>query len=159
MAVVLQASNLVWEKVKQATSNANPEVKATFKALRDWLVTQKGNPDLQFITYSAEQAATDHGVDLVGAACTLYGWYAKARRTTATTVAFQALHSAATNDATTTTVVTSRINLTGQQFSWVTGRGVAIATGLTIASADAVGGSTETTAALATDGFVIIGAA
>ena len=159
MAVVLQSGNLVWEKVKKATANAGPEVRLAFKALRDFLVSQKGNPDLQFVAYSAEQAATDHGTVLIDAACTLYGWYGKARRTSATTVAFQALHAAATNDATTTTVVTALINATGQRFSHITGQGRSIATSLTVASADAVGGSTETTAALASDGFVIIGAA
>jgi hypothetical protein len=140
-------------------TNAGPEAQAHFKGLKEFMVSQKGNPNLQFIPYTAEQAVTDHGVDLVGAACTLYGFYGKGRRTTGTTASFLALNAAATQDATTTTTVSTRFKVTGERFSWASGQGLAHATGLTVCAATTIGGATESSAADAADGFVIVGAA
>lgn len=159
MALVLEDGAKVWRKVDQALTNAGPEAQRTFKGLRDFLVQQKGNPTLQFLPFSAAQAIAAGGTDLVGAASTVYGWYAKAARTTGTTSSFLALHAAADNTATTTTLVTDRIKLTGQRFSYVTGFGLAAETGLTISAATAVGGATESAEADAANGFVIVGAA
>lgn len=118
----------------------------------------KGNADIQFIPYSTAQAIVNLGTDLVGAACTLYVWYGTAARTTGTTASFQAIHDAGDNSATTTTVDTVKINAVGQQFLVVHPNGVALATGCTISAATAVGGATESAAADATNGFVIVGA-
>ena len=141
-----------------ATDSVSPFHFYAVKAFFLHMAINKGNPDLQFLPYTAEQAIVNNGTDLVGAACTLYAWYGKARRTSATTAAFQSIHDAADNTATTTTVDTVLIDLTGAQFFIVHPNGKALATGLTISSATAVGGATETTAALATDGFIIVGA-
>lgn len=157
MALVVQDGVYVWQKVQKAIANACPADQAVFRALKNYLVTQGNNPQLQFIPFTAENAVTDGGVDLVGAACTVYGFYAKGRRTSGTTAAFLALHAAATNGATTTTLVTARFKATGQSFSFAAPLGLAAETGLTIASATAVGGATESTAADVADGFVIVG--
>ncbi len=122
------------------------------------MAINKGNPDLQFCPYTAEQATTNLGTSLVGGACTLYAWYGKARRSSGTTASFQAIHDAADNSATTTTVDTALIKLTGNQFFFVHPNGVALATDAVISAATAVGGATESTAADATDGFIIVGA-
>jgi hypothetical protein len=159
MAVVLENSQLVWKKVKNALANATPASQEAFQGLRKYLSTQVGNPDLQFIAYSEAQAIASAGTDLVGAACKVYGWYGKASRTTGTTSAFLALHAAATSNATTTTIATNRIKATGQTFSNIYPRGLAAETGLTIDSATAVGGATESTTPDGADGFVVIGAA
>ena len=82
MALVLEDGGKVWQKVRQALTNAGPEAQSVFKGLKEFIVSQKGNINLQFIPYTAELAVTDHGTDLVGAACTVYGFYAKGRRTT-----------------------------------------------------------------------------
>ncbi len=158
MAVSLQDGILVWQKVAKALAGASPANAATFRELKNYLTTQGGNPQLQFIPYTAEQSIAAGGTDLVGGASTIYGFYAKGRRTSATTAAYLAIHAAATNGATTTTVVTERFNLTGQSYSTVMPTGIAVETGLTISAADAVGGATESTAALSADGFVIVGA-
>ncbi len=160
MALVTESGNKVWQKVKNylSANNANPAAQGAFSDLKAWLAQQKRNPDLQFIPYTAEQATTDTGVDLVGAACTVYGFYAKGRRTTGTTSSFVAIHAAATNGATTTTLITTRFKAVSQEFSWVSGFGLACETGLTISAATAVGGATESTTADAADGFVIVGA-
>jgi len=158
MAVVLESGNLVWQKVKIALTDAGPEAQSVFKGLREWLVSQKGNPDLQFIPFSAEQAVTAAGVDLTAAACKLYGLYAKGRRTTGTTASFLDLHAAATDAATTTTVWSNRFKATGQRVAQVSGSGIAIETGLLVHGATAVGGTVDSSAADSADGFVVIGA-
>lgn len=158
MALSVQDGVLVWQKVSKALLGANPASQAAFRDLRAYMTTQGGNPQLQFIPYTSAQATTNNGTDLVGAACTLYGWYYKAARTSGTTASFQAIHDAADNTATTTTVVTRKIKATGEQGSHVDPVGHALATGCTISAATAVGGATESAAADATNGFVIVGA-
>ena len=159
MAVVLENSQLVWRKVRNALANATPADQQAWQELRKYLSTQARNPDLQFIAFSEAQAIVNLGTDLTAAACTVYGIYGKAKRTTGTTSAFVALHAAADNSATTTTIFTNRIKLTGQTFSALYPRGLASETGLTISSATAVGGATESTTPDGADGFVVIGAA
>lgn len=141
-----------------STNTVSPYHFYAIKAFFLFWAANKGNLDLQFIPYTAEDATTDGGVDKVGAASTLYVWYGKARRTTGTTASFQAIHDAATNGATTTTVVTALVKATGNQFLVVEPNGIALATGCTISAATAVGGATESTAADASDGFIIVGA-
>lgn len=158
MALVTENANLVWQKAKAALMNANPASQNAFLALKMYLATQKRNPDLQFIAFTAEQAVTNNGTDMIGAASTLYGWYANGRRTSGTTSSFLALHAAADNTATTTTLVTSRFKVLGQAFSYINPFGLACETGMTISAATTVGGATESSAADAADGFVIVGA-
>lgn len=169
MALATQNANLVRQKAYTAVYSAlkvgtttaqSPYHFYAIKALFLHLAANKGNPDLQFIPYAAEDIATGTtGYNPDVDACKVYAFYIAGRRASATTVAFISLHDATTNGATTTTIATQRLNLTGQQALFVWPDGFPIATDITIASADAVGGSTETTAALAADGFVIIGAA
>jgi hypothetical protein len=158
MAFTGQDGILVWQKVAKALLGANPASQAAFRDLKNYMTTQGGNPQLQFVPYTSAQAVVNNGTSLVGGACTLYGWYAKAARTTGSTASFQSLHDAADNTATTTTQVTRRINLTGQQFAYTDPVGLACATDVVISAATAVGGATESAAADATNGFVIVGA-
>jgi hypothetical protein len=161
MAVVTEAQVKVWQKVKIALVNANPADQLAFKGLRDYLAQHKATyPDLQFIPFSEAQSIVNLGTDLVGAACTLYGVYAKAAATrSSTTSAFFSVNAAADNSATTTTILSARIKAAGQHYSLVAGDGIAIETGLTVSSATAVGGATESTTPDGVTGFVIIGAA
>lgn len=160
MALTTQAGNLVWQKVQNAlkAANANPAQQGAFADLKVYIAQQKRNPDLQFIPFSAEQIVTDTGFQAADVACTLYGIWAKGRRTTGTTSSFFAAHAAATNGATTTTVSTARFKASGQEFAFVDGNGLAVETALTLSAATAVGGATESSAADACDGFVIVGA-
>ena len=165
MALTTQNANLVRQKAYNAvygfsktTRLVSPFHFYAVKALFLHLAANKGNPDLQFAPYTAEQAVTDGGTSLIGGACTLYAWYGLARRTSGTTASFQAIHDAASNAATTTTVVTHKINATNQSFLVVDPDGIALATDAVISAAVAVGGSTESAAADATDGFIIVSA-
>ncbi len=163
MAVVTEAEVKVWQKVKIALANESPAHQLAFKALREYLATHKNMPDLQFIPFSEAQAIANGGTDLVGAACKLYGVFAKAvtapTARSSTTAAFFAVHAAADNSATTTTIVTARIKAAGQSYALIEPDGIAVETGLTVSSATAVGGSGESTTPDGATGFVIIGAA
>lgn len=160
MAFTAQSAGLVRQKAYNAVygTATSPFHFYAVKMFFLHMAANKGNPDLQFRAYSTAEAIVNNGTDLIGGACTLYAWYGKAARTTGTTDSFQALHDATTNGATTTTVWTAKINLTGQSFFIAEPNGRAIATGLTISAATAVGGATESAAADATTGFVIVGA-
>lgn len=158
MALSVQDGVQVWTKVRQALAGANPASQAAFRVLREYMATQGGNPQLQFIPYTAAQAVTNGGTSLVGGACTLYGWYFKGARTSGTTASFQAIHDAADNSATTTTIDTARLKATGEQGAVIHPTGVALATDAVISAATAVGGATESSAADASNGFIIVGA-
>lgn len=158
MALATENANLVWQKAKMALMDASPAIQQTFLDLKMYLATQGRNPDLQFIPFSEAQAIANNGTDLVGAACTLYGVYFKAKRTTGTTAAFFAIHAAADNTATTTTITTNRVKVTGQKGAEIFPTGIAVETGLTVSCATAVGGATESTTPDGVDGFVIVGA-
>jgi hypothetical protein len=158
MALSVQDPVLIWQKVAKALAGANPATQAAFRDLKNYITTQGGNPQLQFIPYTAAQAIVNLGTSLVGGACTLYGWYGKTARTSGTTAAFENLHDAADNSATTTTMDTVRTRLTGQSFAIVHPTGQAFATDLVISSTTAVGGATESAAGDASYGFVIVGA-
>lgn len=167
MALTTQNANLVRQKAYNAvygtgtgtsTNSVSPYHFYAVKSFFLHMAMNKGNPDLQFVAYTAEQAVTNNGTSLIGGACTLYMWFGKARRTSGTTSSFQAIHDAADNTATTTTINTARIKATGEQFVFIHPNGVAIATDVVISAATAVGGATESSTADATDGFVIVSA-
>lgn len=139
-----------------STNTVSPYHFYAIKAFFLFWAANKNNADIILLPYTAEQATTDLGVDLAGQAGTLYVWYAKGRRTSGTTASFGALHDAASNAATTTTLDTARFNASGQAFLTVHPNGMPFATGLTISHATAVGGATESSAADASDGFVIV---
>lgn len=158
MAFTGQDGIFVWQKVAKALAGARPGDSQPFREFKTYFATQVGNPSLQFVPYTATQATTNNGTSLVGGACTLYAWYAKARRTTGTTASFQAIHDAADNTATTTTVDTFKVNAVGQSATILHSAGLVLATDAVISAATAVGGATESAAADATDGFIIVGA-
>lgn len=166
--VVSQNANLVRQKAYNAvygsgtgtsTDSVSPYFFYAVKALFLHLAINKGNPDLQFIPYAAEDITTNNGYQPIGAgAATLYAWFIKGRRTSGTTASFQAVHDAADNSATTTTLTTQRLNASGQATIQVWPNGFPVATQITISAATAVGGATESSAADASDGFLIVGA-
>jgi hypothetical protein len=158
MANALQDGIFVWQKVAKALAGANPGISQPFRELKTYMATQAGNPQLQFIPFTAEQIVTNTGFQALDVAGTLYAVYAKGRRTTGTTSSFFAVHAATTNGATTTTILTERFKAVGQAFGFVSPAGIAVETAITLSAADAVGGATESTAADAADGFIVIGA-
>lgn len=158
MAIALQEGIFVWQKVAKALAGANPGVSQPFRELKTYIATQLGNPNLQFVPFTAAQIVTNLGYSPDVDASTLYAVYAKGRRTSGTTSSFFAVHAATDNSATTTTIVTSRFKAVGQVFAAIYPTGVAVETELTLSAATAVGGATESSEADAADGFVVIGA-
>lgn len=158
MAIALENSNKVWQKVKIALASATPAEQEVFAQLKAYLATQKKNVDLQFIPFSAENIIANLGYCPDVDACTIYGFYAKGRRTTGTTASFVSVNDATDNSATTTTLYSKRFKVTGESVAIVDPRGQVVATDITVSAATTVGGATESVAADAADGFLIIGA-
>ena len=165
MALATQNANLVRQKAFHFTNNggsaaasSHAEIWRELKAFFMHLAVNKGNPDLQFIPFTAAQVTTAAGYNPDVDACTLYAIYLRGRRTTGTTAAFFSVHDAATDAATTTTVWTFKFNVTGQEYFASSPDGHVIATDITLGTATTVGGTTDSAEADAADGFVIIGA-
>ncbi len=168
--VVLQNPNLVWQKVKNylsainssisatATTGSCPAIQNAFLDLKNYMSQDKRNITLQLIPFSAEDVITAAGYLPLGAgACTIYGIYAKGRRTSATTLSVFQIFDASDNTGA-APLFTRSFNAAGQEFCYIDGVGLPIATELCISNDTAVGGQTESTAALSCDGFVIVGA-
>ncbi len=158
MALATQASNKVWLKVQAALAGASPGAQLQFKSLKMWLATQKKNPDLQFIPFSAEQIVTDDGYSPDVDACTVYGVYIKGRRTSGTTTAYVTVHAAATSAVGTTGIIAARLKAADQEYAFISPSGLACETELTVSGATLIAGQTESSAADSADGFVLIGA-
>lgn len=127
------------------------------------MAANKGNPDLQFVAYSSANAvASTNGTSLVGGACTLYMWFGKAVRTTGTTASFNWLWDGTAgggdSDPVGDEIAVHRIKAVGQQFLNVWPNGYTVATDVSIVATTAIDGTTESSAADATDGFIIVGA-
>lgn len=160
MALSLQDGTFVWQKVAKALAGANPGVSQPFRELKTYIATQLGNPQLQFIPFTAEQITTAGGFAAADAPATLYAIYAKGRRTTGTTSAFFQVFAQANNTASTTLIIDgTRFKAAGQVYSSIYPSGKAVETAITIASDTTVAGDTESSAADAADGFIIVGAA
>lgn len=164
MAISLQSANLVRQKAYNAVYGTGTSSRAVspyhfyaVKSLFLHLAANKGNPDLQFIPFTASQIIANGGYSPDVDACNVYAFFGRARRTSGTTSSFIALHDATDNSATTTTTETALINAAGQSFMFIYPDGRPHATELTVSAATAVGGATESSATDAVDGFVIIG--
>src|SRR5882724_8559266 len=102
MAIALQDGLYVWQKVAKALAGANPGIAQPFRELKTYIATQLGNPQLQFVPFTAAQIVTNLGYSPDVDANTIYAVYAKGSRTTGTTASFFAIHAATDNSATTT---------------------------------------------------------
>lgn len=164
MAIALQNANLVRQKAYNAvypggttTVKISPLHFYEIKALFLHLAMNKGNPDLQFIPYSAALIVTNLGYSPDVDACKIYAWFGVGTRTSGTTAAFVTLHDAVDNASAANH--STLLNAAGQSFLFTWPDGMPIATELTISSATTEGGATESAAADAANGFVIIGQA
>lgn len=169
MALTTQNANIVRQKAYNAvygsgtgtsTNTVSPYHFYAVKVLFLHLAMNKGNPDLAFVPYAAEDEVTNGGYapTNAAAACTLYAWFWKGRRTSGTTAAFEQVYDGTDNNTTTATIVTERINASGQSGLKVWPNGFPLATGLVISNCTAALGTTESSAANGADGFFIVGA-
>lgn len=170
MALATESAGKVRERVRKAISNSTGTTTASvnpyhFFALKAFFLhwaANKGNADLQYVPYSAEDAIVNTGFVIMDAACSLYVWFAKARRTSGTTASWEEIYDAAAlggdSDIIGDEISIHQIRATGQQFLEVWPAGYSAAAGVVLKSVTALEGATESTAANSTDGFFIVGA-
>jgi hypothetical protein len=162
MAITLEDGQRVWLKVAAYLSShdeggASSAAVDTFRALKDWMVSPRGNPQLQFIPYSAAAIVTNLGYAPIAVPCKVYGWYGKNTGGSGGTDSYITLHNAANNAS--VPFLTNLIQDDNDEFAAVYPRGIAFGTDITISGATTIGGATESAAADSADGFIIIGAA
>ena len=168
-AVTLESSNKVWQKVKSAlnisgVSRSGGAAVEPLAQLKMYLATQKGNPDLQFITFQAADIDTGaDGANPIDGAGRLYAVYAKRVADSDVTDSFiQVLDDATDNSAPATdTLFTVRFSETLNQEAALAifPGGLPFADGLVISSTTTAGGTTESALTESADGFIIVGAA
>jgi hypothetical protein len=165
MALSLENSNKVWQKVKAALTSgtnsaspgSNPAAYEAFDALRKYLATQKANPDLQFVPFTEAQCDAAGGTAVVDAACKVYGIFIR-KENSATDNWFWA-YDDATNDGTAGDARVSLPLLVAlDQSFYINPAGLDMGTGVVVTqyATDALGAVDGSNGG---DGFLVIGAA
>ena len=160
MALSLQDGVQVWTKVKNALSaaNANPGAQNAFRILREYIATQGGNPQLQFIPINGTLSSSDGGASanqvLADTACTLYGVYLKKVGTVETIFKASANATTAATDGTQDQAIAATV--AGDVFE-IYPDGRFLSAGLTVTEDTTRTGSTLTLLANQMSGFVVIG--
>lgn len=162
MALALENQRNVWRKVEQFLDShdagtATSAAVNAFRALKEWLASTANATQFQFVPFSAALIVTNTGYSPIGEACRVYGLYGKNTGGSDGTDSFLALHDAADNAS--AALVATVIQDDNDEVTWIDPNGMAFATDLTISGATTIGGATESAAADACDGFVIVGAA
>ena len=168
MALSLENSNLVWQKVKVAlqaggtttTPAADSVAVASFKALKEKLAGVGGNPDLQYVAVDATLIDDASGTILADVPCKLYGIFLR-KQATAVDV-FTAFIDDATDDslaAATTVVTVLPLTVSAQQSVAFFLGGLDMTVGLVAKAYTEFDGTTDSSSSDTPNGFVIIGAA
>ena len=163
MALSLQSANLVRQKVKLYQNFTAAEFGA-LKAFFLYWSTNKRNADLQYIPFSNITSA-DPGIcqatgysPIGGVTSTVHVFYVKNDGTGDGTDSFVSLHNNTTNTNVDLAYVTGMISDDNESFLYINPKGLAFGTDLTISAATTNGGQTESAAANAGNGFVIVSA-
>ena len=155
MALSLEDSNLVWQKVKIALADSNPAIQNQFAELKKYFAQQLRNPQLQFVPFTEVQADDADGTGIVDAACKVYAFYAK--KNSSGTDAYVKLYDSATVDTTAgEQLFAFPMLIASEQIAYFHVGGQAMANGVTITQHTTSIGTTD--ASEGADGFVIIGA-
>ena len=162
MALALENSNLVKQKVKLSLSGANlgkgtyPIAEEVFGAFMKYMATQGGNPDLQLVTFSEVQADDADGTGVVDAACKVYGVYV--RKVSAATDNYFKLHDDVTDDTTAGDQIVAIPLLHTTEEAWqIHVKGLTMGTGVVVTQHTTSIGVTD--GSDGGDGFIIIKAA
>lgn len=156
MALTLQSSHLVWQKVAKALANANPAAQKAFKGLKEYLATQGGNPNLEFYFFSEAQADDADGTGIVDAASELFGVYIK--KANAATDNWFKLYNNATVDTTDgDAMVALPLLLANEEAFAIYPGGLDFSVGITVTQHTTLIGTTD--GSDGGDGFLIVGAA
>lgn len=159
MALSTESANKVWQRVFIALRGANEASTRIFKELKQYLATQKGNPQLQFVSINGFTTASDGtataSVVACAGACTLYGLYLKHSGTTACW--FKGSNNATTAASDGTQVIAETSAVDKDEICRIWPNGKALSAGLTTTQQTTATGSTQTLNANRFDGFVILG--
>lgn len=163
-AKALEGANLVWQRVNEflslqtsSTLPTTPLSRAIFlRDLKQWLATQKGNPKLQYASFSNVTAAVNVGITTGGA--TLYAIYLRKQNTA--TAAYPRI-----NDTNNTVGGASGANMIaqwpllvgGDEIATIFAPGLVLTTGLGIESATTAAGGSDSTSGDGPNGFAIFG--
>jgi hypothetical protein len=161
MALTLEAYQNVWRKVDQFFSSHNaghagPAHVGAFAALKANLIT-RGVVNLQFLPFAAADIVTNLGYSPLDVPAKVYGLYIKNPGNSTGTDSYITLHNAANNAS--VPFITGLIQQVDDEFSYINARGADFTTDVAISGATTAGGATESAAADAGDGFLIVGAA
>lgn len=166
MALSLESANKVRQKAvaavgtqdKGTSAGQNTAVYFALKAFfADWAINH-GNADLQWIPFSTTDVTTNTGYSPIGGVTsTVYFVYARNPGLGDGTNAYIRLYNDTTNTTNTLAYVTGLISDDFDSFVFVSGKGIVYGTDLTISS-DTGTDATESAAANAANGFVIVGA-
>lgn len=169
MALATQSSQVVWKKVQNALAGASPAAQEAFRNLKVYMATQKKNPDLQFLSWTASgalaasgtgtMASSTGGVAGIAGTGTIYAVYAK-KNGTGTTAAYFRIDDATNNETgTTKNIFAALFKNVGDEAVYMNPLGTVFTVDICATSCTTNGGTTETTGASdSQDGFCVIGA-
>lgn len=162
-AKALEGANLVWQRVAEImyTLDGSPIQRAAFlRSLKQYLATQKGNPKLQYISFSAV-SAHDTTTALTTGGATLYALYAKVAKGSV-----DAISTFKANDSGTTAGGASGANailaipfkVDKDEACLIFQPGLTLSTGLAVAQETTFAGGTDSSTSHGTStGFAIVG--
>jgi hypothetical protein len=162
VAKSLEGANLVWQRVNEflLTNNISPVSSAAFlRSLKQWLATQKGNPKLQYLSFSDVHAADVATVpELSTGGATLYALFIR-KQNTATDSWFKI------NDSATVAGGASGANMTvtlpllvgNDEVACIFTPGLVLATGIRVAAETTAAGGAATSTGDGPNGFAIVG--
>jgi hypothetical protein len=163
MALALEAQRNVWRKVEQFldshdNGSVTPQARQAIEAFKLAFITQKSNSALlQFVPFSAADITTNLGYSPLDVPAKVYALYIKNPGNSTGTDSYITLHNAANNAS--VPFITGLIQVSDDEFVYLNPRGVDFTTDVTVSGATTAGGATESAAADAGDGFVLVGAA
>lgn len=160
MALTLESPNRVWQRVAIALRGSNEATQGQFKALKQYLATQKGNPQLQYVSINGLTNSSDSGNTaaqiLLAGAGTLYALYLK-KAAGATACWFKGSDNATTPATDGTQVIAEHSAQASAEIVRIFVTGKTLASGLTVTEDTTATGSTLTLLANRFDGFAILG--
>lgn len=157
----LEGSQLVWQRVNNffRTKDASPlQTQAFLRELKRWLSTQKGNPRLQYVSFSNVTTSAVTVPEVSQNGCTLYAIYAK-KQNTATAAYFKINdHATTAGGANGANVKFTLPLLVGNdEIGLVFQPGVVFSTGIAVASETTAAGGANSTSGDGPNGFIILG--
>lgn len=157
----LEGANLVWQRVNKAlwATSGSPVEKAAFlRTLKNWLATQKGNPRLQFVSFSNVTTDAQVSPEVSASGATIYAIFAK-KQNTATDAYLKVNDSATVAGGASGADMKICIPLLvgNDEVAIIFQPGLIFATGIVVASETTAAGGTDTTTGDGPNGFMIIG--